>query len=144
MRIIGLLHDTGRLVLAANLPESFEQISQVAREKRIFHWQAEGEVFGTTHAEVGAYLFGLWGLPGAIVEAVAYHHAPARCPRPGSAMLTALHVADVLASEMDRSEAAWHNPEPDFEYLAGVGAGDRLAEWRELARRMATEEAPGG
>ena len=144
MRIIGLLHDTGRLVLAANLPESFERISHVAEEKRIFHWEAEAEVFGTTHAEVGAYLFGLWGLPEAIVEAVAYHHAPAQCPRPGSTMLTALHVADVLASEMDASEAAWHNPEPDFQYLAGVGAADRLPEWRDLARRIAVEEAPHG
>ncbi|HVP45196.1 MAG TPA: response regulator [Bryobacteraceae bacterium] len=144
MRIIGLLHDTGRLVLAANLPESFEQILRLAAEKRILYWEAEREVFGTTHAEVGAYLFGLWGLPEAIVEAVAYHHTPAQCPRPGSPMLTALHVADVLVSEMDESEAAWHTPEPDLEYLAGLGAADRLPEWRELASRMAAEEAPHG
>ena len=144
MRVMGLLHDTGRLVLAANLPESFERIPHLAAEKRILEWQAEREVFGTTHAEVGAYLFGLWGLPEAIVEAVAYHHTPAQCPRPGSAMLTALHVADVLASEMDASESAWHNPEPDFEYLAGVGAGSRLSEWRELAQQMATEGPPDG
>jgi HD-like signal output (HDOD) protein len=47
MRIIGLLHDTGRLVLAANLPESFEQIVRLAAEKRILYWEAEREVFGT-------------------------------------------------------------------------------------------------
>ena len=33
---------------------------------------------GATHAEVGAYLLGLWGLPFQIVEAVANHHAPER------------------------------------------------------------------
>jgi hypothetical protein len=59
-------------------------------------------------------------------------------------MLTALHVADILVSEMDESEAAWHTPEPDLEYLAGAGAADRLPEWRELASRMAAEEAPHG
>ena len=37
---------------------------------------AEREIFGVTHAEVGAYLLGLWGIPFPIVEAVAFHHRP--------------------------------------------------------------------
>jgi HD-like signal output (HDOD) protein len=36
----------------------------------------EREVGGYTHAEVGAYLFSLWGLPETVVEAVAGHHDP--------------------------------------------------------------------
>jgi HD-like signal output (HDOD) protein len=31
---------------------------------------------GWTHAHVGAYLLGLWGLPPAVVDAVARHHDP--------------------------------------------------------------------
>ena len=144
MRTIGLLHDSGRLVLAANLPESFERVCRLAAEKSIPEWEAEREVFGTTHAEVGAYLFGLWGLPEPIVEAAAYHHLPSQCPHPGPVMLTALHVADILASEMEPGGTYSHGAQPDFEYLAGVGADGRLPEWRELARRMADEEAPHG
>jgi putative nucleotidyltransferase with HDIG domain len=142
MRTIGLLHDTGRLVLAANLPEGFERVCQLAAEKGLPHWEAEREEFGTTHAEVGAYLFGLWGLPESIVEAVAYHHLPSRCPRPGPAMLTALHVADILSSELCAGEVVSHGAQPDLQYLAVMGVSERLPEWRELARQMAAEEAP--
>ncbi len=142
MRTIGLLHDAGRLVLATNLPESFERACQLATAKGLSHWEAEREEFGTTHAEVGAYLFGLWGLPESIVEAVAYHHSPSRCPHPGPAMLTALHVADILSSELCADEAVSHAAQPDLQYLAAMGVSDRFPEWRELARQMTTEEAP--
>lgn len=144
MRTIGLLHDTGRLVLAVNLPESFERVCQLAATKGITEWEAEREEFGTTHAEVGAYLFGLWGLPESIVEAVAYHHSPSKCPHPGPAMLTALHVADVLACEVGTSYAVSGGSQADLEYLTAAGVSDRLSQWRELARRMTAEEAPHG
>jgi HD-like signal output (HDOD) protein len=144
MRMIGLLHDAGRLVLAANLPEYFEGAYRLALEKQIVPWEAEREVFGTTHAEVGAYLFGLWGLPETIVEAVAYHHTPARCPHPGSAMLTALHVASVLASATLGYDATLHCAEPDLEYLAGMDLAGRLPEWRELCRQTAADEVAHG
>jgi len=144
MRMIGLLHDVGRLVLAANLPETFERAYQLSAEKRASHWEAERETFGATHAEVGAYLIGLWGLPEQIVESVAYHHSPSRCPHPGSAMLTALHVADSLASAMPGSDAAFHDPEPDMEYLASMNLADRLPEWRELSVQANAEDVACG
>jgi len=144
MRMIGLLHDVGRLVLASNVAEEFERAYQLAVEKEIVHWEAEREVFGTTHAEVGAYLFGLWGLPESIVEAVAYHHTPARCPHPGSAMLTALHVASVLAAATLGYDATLNCSEPDIEYLSGMDLAGRLPEWRELCRQTAADEEAHG
>ena len=51
---------------------------------------------GTTHAEVGAYLLGLWGLPDPIVEAVAWHHNPGGCPGKAFTPLTAVHAADAI------------------------------------------------
>jgi len=144
MRMIGLLHDVGRLVLAANLPESFERAYERAAEKKITPWAAEREVFGTTHAEVGAYLIGLWGLPEQIVEAVAYHHLPVNCPHPGSAMLTALHVADSFATVHSGYDAGLHHSVPDLEYLSGMEVMGCLPEWREMARTVAGQEAPRG
>ena len=46
--------------------------------------EAEQLLFGFTHAEVGAYLLGLWGLPPAAVEAVAFHHEPRPAARAAS------------------------------------------------------------
>ncbi len=144
MRMIGLLHDVGRLVLAANLPDAFEQARLAATEKRAAHWQTERETFGATHAQVGAYLIGLWGLPESIVEAVAYHHSPSRCPHPGSAMLTALHVADSLASPEFEHDAGLHHPGLDVKYLTSMNLADRLPEWRRLPIDVDTEEVVYG
>lgn len=144
MRMIGLLHDVGRLVLAANLPEAFERAYGLAEEKQIPHWDAERDVFGATHAEVGAYLIGLWGLPEQIVEAVAYHHSPSKCPHPGSAMLTSLHVADSLVAEAFPDSTTLRHTGPDVAYLAAMRLADRLPEWRELSlQRDAAEVASG-
>jgi len=144
MRTIGLLHDVGRLVLAANLPELFDRAYQLGERKQVPHWEAEKEVFGATHAELGAYLIGLWGLPEHIVEAVAYHHSPSKCPHPGSAMLTSLHVADSLASVGLEHEGAVHHPEPDVQYLVAMNLGDRLPAWRGLSLQADAEEVACG
>ncbi|HUJ22560.1 MAG TPA: response regulator [Bryobacteraceae bacterium] len=142
--VAGLLHDVGRVLLAANLPDAYERAHALAAEKRMADWQAEQEVFSATHAVLGAYLIGLWGLPEPIVEAVAYHHTPSDCPHPGTAMLTALHVADSLEYLSHGGDAASSRYEPDLEYLAGLGLAGRLAGWRELCAQTAAAEARCG
>ncbi|MCC7132690.1 MAG: HDOD domain-containing protein [Gemmatimonadales bacterium] len=71
-----LLHEVGILVLAANLPEYRSVLDQQEREGGPIGRHERG-LLGTTHAEVGAYLLGLWGLPDGLVEAVAHHENPA-------------------------------------------------------------------
>ena len=89
----GLLHDAGKLVIAANLPGKYASVLAVAEREQHELWVAEREILKNTHAEVGAYLLGLWGLPDPIVEAVAFHHNPRRCLGDGFTPLTAVHAA---------------------------------------------------
>lgn len=74
--LAALLHDIGYWVLLQERPRDLEQAVEVAIAERIPMHEAEARVLGASHAEVGAYLLGLWGLPYPIVEAVARHHAP--------------------------------------------------------------------
>lgn len=76
--ISGLLCDVGQLVLVSSAPERLYVTQAEASKSGIAAHQAELATWGVTHAEIGAYLLGLWGLPFQIVEAVAHHHAPAR------------------------------------------------------------------
>ena len=62
---------------------------------------AEGRVIGASHAEVGAYLLGLWGLPYGVIEAVAYHHAPERARSAKFDILSALAVSIALSGTDD-------------------------------------------
>jgi putative nucleotidyltransferase with HDIG domain len=118
-----LLHDVGKLVLALHAPDHLRLAEEEAVRAAVPGYVAEQALFGFTHAEVGAYLLGLWGLPHFIVEAVANHHLPGRVPGSGLGALAAVHVADTL--EHARTGERFKPPEAPF--LAALGATD--AEW---------------
>jgi putative nucleotidyltransferase with HDIG domain len=126
----GLLHDTGKVVLAGYLTERYREAMTLERDGGFSACDAERQVFGTTHAEVGAYLLGLWGLPDAIVEAVAFHHRPGDCPAPAFGPLAAVHVADALLHDEGGGRL-------DGNYLARLGAAERVEPWRLLLAQAA-------
>ncbi|MFZ2641697.1 MAG: response regulator [Verrucomicrobiia bacterium] len=94
-----LLHDIGKLILASHLPDEYREIMAQARQKRVAVWKVEQEILGATHAEVGAYLLSLWGLPHPIVEGVAFHHCPIRCTSQNAPFITIIHAADSFEHE---------------------------------------------
>ena len=111
-----LLADTGTIVLARGVPDECAPVWERAAAEGRPHHELERELWGVDHAAAGAYLLALWGLPDAIVEAVARHHAPAGIGgwQPASA---AVRVATaVVAGEV-----------PDVGLVAMLGAEGRLA-----------------
>ncbi|MCA9727750.1 MAG: HDOD domain-containing protein [Candidatus Eisenbacteria bacterium] len=90
-----LLHDIGLLVLAISAPHHLETSMAYAKEHGVALWTAEETLHGVTHAEVGAYLLGIWGLPLPIVDAVARHHHEDAIDRLD--LNAAVHVADLTA-----------------------------------------------
>jgi len=125
----GLLHDMGKLMLADSLPDEFEQALALADEEQIPLSDAEQEIFGATHAGLAAFLFGLWGLPAAMVEAVAFHHEPEKSDLKQFSPLTAVHVANVLCGE---NQAGTLN----LDYLRQIGVASRLDAWREIGSEL--------
>lgn len=128
----GLLHDIGQLMLAANLPVEYARVLEVARERQVPLHQAEDDLFGTTHAELGACLLAIWGLPLPILEAIAWHHAPGKSDDRHFSALTAVHAADTFleAANGTGGQAA---PVLDEPYLAVLGLTERVLRWRQLA-----------
>src|ERR1035438_1167988 len=78
-----LLHDVGRLILASKMPDKLCAVLARATERGCEDFEAEEELLGISHAEIGAYLLGLWGFPNLAVEAIAHHHRPTRIPHTG-------------------------------------------------------------
>jgi HD-like signal output (HDOD) protein len=76
--LAGLLCDVGQLVFVRSAPERLYVTQAEAAQRGVPSHAAELATWGATHAEVGAFLLGLWGLPFQVVEAVANHHAPER------------------------------------------------------------------
>ncbi len=128
----GLLHDIGEVVLAVNMPEQFAQVHEIVTNEQISRAGAERRVFEANHAEVGAYLIGLWGLPTQVVEAVAFHHTPTESGSTESfTALTAVHVANALHHYAKSDDSETKNIYFDTEYLAKLGLLEKIPFWQE-------------
>jgi len=138
----GMLHDVGKLVLAVNFPLEYKKVVTRAKEEGLSMQRAEEEHFGAGHAEVGAYLLGLWGLPDPVVEALAYHHTPSRCEGAQLSPLTAVHIAD-LVDQLLSSNGQSCGQELDQAHLSPLGVALPLSEWVTICT-AACEQKRGG
>ncbi|HLH65142.1 MAG TPA: response regulator [Solirubrobacteraceae bacterium] len=140
----GLLHDVGLLVLAADAPGALAEIlAGAARERRPLQLVERG-LGVVSHAQIGAHLLALWGLPPAVSDAVAEHHQPPslRGPRSVSA---AVHLAEVLVEEAEVAIEPGPVPpsELDPELAAHPDLAARLPGWRRIAaERVGAQLAP--
>ncbi len=139
-----LLRDLGQIILASALPQDFARAHAAAAAAAQPLHVAEVEVLGVTHAAVGAYLLGVWGLPIEIVEAVAYHHTPAQARPESHDLVRAVHVADVLVEEA-AGAVVGAAAGLDMPFLEATGGTARLPRWREMASEMVEDGAvPAG
>jgi HD-like signal output (HDOD) protein len=129
--IAGLLHDVGKLVLASNHPAQLEENIRQARQKRLTLWEQEYQAYNASHAELGGYLLGEWGLASGVVEAVAFHHRPvhARCQK--FSALTAVHAANTLGRK-GPGECGLNTQPLSLEYLRGLDLAERAEGWKQF------------
>lgn len=91
-----LLHDIGKLALGQTLDSTLlDEIQDRIERRNISTTNAEREVLGTDHGEIGAALLRQWRLPENIIEAVANHHHPVIEPGPRLSCVT--YIANCLA-----------------------------------------------
>ncbi len=129
--LAGIVMDVGHLILLQSRPDDYPRLldSACCDGKQI--WEIESQNYEVTHAELGAYLVGLWGLPDRIVEALAYHHTPRSCTDDEFSVLTAVHVADALVQELDSTSHWPFGAVLDQDYLRTLGLEHRIPVWRE-------------
>lgn len=144
--VAALLHDMGKLLMATAMPSRTQMIFDEMQSCGDPMAVVERRFFGVTHAEIGAYLLGLWQLPFVVVEAVANHHCPARVTGASTAMnfATATHIADALAHEAGSLSHAneWHAPSQlDMEHLTNIGLAGMVDEWRAMAREVTRSQS---
>jgi HD-like signal output (HDOD) protein/CheY-like chemotaxis protein len=137
VRLAALLHDIGYWILAHECPRELERARHCALEKGVPMNEAERQAIGISHAEIGGYLLGIWGLPEAVVAAVAHHHAPERMQPRGFDALAAVVVANALA-DTDDTAAFGASLQPDVQvgatYLESMSAP---FSWSEAVQRAA-------
>jgi HD-like signal output (HDOD) protein len=136
----GLLHDIGALVLLHAAPPDYVRALERKKELNGDSAAAEREIFGVTHAEVGAYLLGLWGIPFPIVEAVAFHHRPNEVAPESRPLVAAVHIASGLIEEMTEGNGAPNLTDSsariDVSFLREAGLEDLFKKSRTEAEKL--------
>lgn len=138
--LAGLLHDIGYWVLANECPGDLVDAAAMAVALQIPLYDAEVRVIGASHAQIGAYLLGIWGLPYPVIEAVAFHHTPQNVPQSDFDPLAIVCVAHTLLPADDT--AAFYaslaaDPKVDAQFLARVNAP---FDWTEAQQRVAASQ----
>jgi putative nucleotidyltransferase with HDIG domain len=70
----GVIHDIGKLAMLLTEPELFARTVALVTVDEITYSEAESQVFGVSHAQIGARLAQRWKFPESLVEAIQAHH----------------------------------------------------------------------
>ena len=108
----GLLHDIGKMAANSCLHGPFSLAVARARTEKDLLRNAERQVLGATHAQVGAHVAELWNLPPYLRESIRWHHAPDRAAPSSRPIVEAVHLADALAQRPGPGENASGNFRP--------------------------------
>lgn len=141
--LAGVLHEIGLLVFGVGMPREMAEALHLAGKNNIPLAQAEREILHATHAQAGAYLLGLWGLPLDLMEAVATYDDPWPQPRsmePTMDLSTITYIANALANAQKTVSPQLPPSEHlDSELMTALGLQARLPRWRLIAEEEAKQ-----
>jgi len=94
-----LLHDIGKTVLHLYVKSYFDSILSLVRENKMRFLEAERQILGVDHQQLGALIARNWRLPAEVVTAIAYHHCPMNA-KENNDLLGLVYVADRMVSAL--------------------------------------------
>ncbi|NOG46653.1 MAG: HDOD domain-containing protein [Calditrichaeota bacterium] len=129
---IGLLHDIGMIILASQVPQKYKKAYDHSFINQLSISEGEYHFLGSSHAEVGAYLVGLWGFSDQVTEAVAYHHLQNTHDDEINILTLATHVADVYAQKLHNKNQGLPLEEINKSVLLDKRYKDNHEQWLSL------------
>lgn len=93
--IAGLLRDIGKVILNYYVTNEFYQIIEIVQSGEKTFLEAEKEVLGFDHGQIGAKVAEKWNFPVDLVEAIAYHHVPQEAKN-NPTLVSIVHIADTI------------------------------------------------
>lgn len=120
----GLLHDLGISVIQRYFYNDFNEICKLAEDQQMRYLNAEKNVLGITHQEIGQYLAEKWNLPPALGEGILYHHQPSEADE-NKVMASIVHLADFMTQRFQIGDFNWdENITLDSNIIEILGLGD--------------------
>ncbi|MFA5576505.1 MAG: HDOD domain-containing protein [Tissierellaceae bacterium] len=97
--IAGLLRDIGKTILNEHMESEYKEVLSKVSSEGISFLDAENEVFGYDHAQIGGIVAEKWNLPAVLIDAIKYHHTP-DLSNINPVLVSIVHIADALTMMM--------------------------------------------
>lgn len=138
--IAGLLHDIGKLVMLAKMDKQYEETTLLAGKEGICLRSAEKRIFNAVHDDFGAYLMGLWGMPGPVIEAIGFHHRLDNYPDNQFSPAIAVHLANAFYYEKHQDTITTAPHAVNISHLKAIGLSEKIEPWRELCSEILEQD----
>ena len=102
--VAGLLHDIGKVLFAHFEPEALAEALRLSSTEGLPVHEAERQLLGVDHAEMGAMLADHWGFPENLCRAIREHHEPIDA-EDAPVLRDCVYLANHLAARMEAEEA---------------------------------------
>ncbi|MGE5400003.1 MAG: HDOD domain-containing protein [Ignavibacteriales bacterium] len=106
--VAGMLHELGIQLLHKFMHPQFVEICQKVQTEGICFLEAESEVLGMTHQDVGRFLAEKWNLPVMLCDTLKYHHSPGKTAK-GNLLASLVHLADFMTQKLQVANVYWDN-----------------------------------
>ncbi|WP_163809745.1 response regulator [Pseudodesulfovibrio sp. JC047] len=137
--LAGFMHDLGKLMLVESFWEEYKEIITSVRKDNLLLFEEEKKRMGVCHAELGAYLLGIWGIDDEVVTAVRGHHDVDKAVQ-GFSLPLCVYVANVMDHSLNQYSKKYQYDGFDESLLDAVGLLDRLPVWRAHCLEANTED----
>jgi HD-like signal output (HDOD) protein len=123
----GLLHDLGKIVISSFLQPELQQINELLdKDDTITFLEAEKQILGVNHCEIGALVAEHWKLPSKLQLAMRWHHEPKETPAEDRALVYCVHVGDIaamLGGATDSIDSMRYGLDGDYDKYIRLGPG---------------------
>ena len=118
--VAGLVHDVGKIVMAAAFPAQFAEVVQTVKRGEATQLEAEKKILGMDHTELGGIYLEHHHLPPVMVETARYHHEPSRAAAYAN-IVASVQIADLLVRHADIGNSGNNEPVNEEAWLAAEG-----------------------
>ncbi|SHN57411.1 HDOD domain-containing protein [Desulfovibrio litoralis] len=112
-----LLHDLGKVMIAALRPNDWLAINQLEKEKQLSTQEAEDSYWGLDHGLIAGRVLESWGLPRSLTEPIIWHHYPELAKEHKKTALF-IAIANYLASEKNNLQNFFSENNTPSEFLS--------------------------